>query len=264
MTYLNTKYGEIFYKLYGQGDTTVVFVNGAAMTTNGWTPFLKALRKNYKVLLLDLLDQGRTKTIKKDYRLEDQADIINLLLEELNIDNIHLAGMSYGGKVSLTFALKYMDKLKSLSLINTDCYNSNFTRELSRSWLKAGKTLDGELFASVILTSMYSLSYYENQYDEMKNKENYFIKNLDEEYYERFKRGVLSAMDYDVRDELKNIKVPSLVITSDEDYVIPKNAQKIIHDNIEGSKWEIIKDAGHAVMYEKPDEFIKVLMDFLG
>ena len=111
---------------------------------------------------------------------------------------------------------------------------------------------------------MYSLSYYENQYDEMKNKENYFIKNLDEEYYERFKRGVLSAMDYDVRDELKNIKVPSLVITSDEDYVIPKNAQKIIHDNIEGSKWEIIKDAGHAVMYEKPDEFIKVLMDFLG
>lgn len=263
MTYLNTEYGEIFYRLYGKGDTTVVFINGAAMSTNGWTPFLKSLTKKHKVLLLDLLDQGRTKTIKKDYSLENQADIINLLLEELNIDNIHLAGMSYGGKVSLTFALKYMEKVNSLSLINTDCYNSNFTKELSKSWLKAGETLDGELFASVILTSMYSLSYYENHYSLMKDKENYFIKNLDEEYYERFKRGILSAADYDVRDRLKHIKIPTLVITSDEDYVIPKKAQAVIHENIESSKWEIIEGAGHAVMYEKPEEFINVYMEFL-
>lgn len=265
MTYLNTKYGEIFYKLYGKGDATVVFINGAAMSTNGWTPFLKTLtKKNYRVLLLDLLDQGRSKTIKTDYTLEDQADILKLLLDELNIDNIHLAGMSYGGKVSLTFALKYMDKLKSLSLINTDCYNWKYTKELSKSWLKAGETLDGELFASTILTSMYSLSYYENNYDVMKQKENYFKKNLDKDYYERFKRGVLSAMNYDLRDRLKEIKLPTLVLTSDEDYVIPKKAQKYMYDNIEGSKWEIINDAGHAVMYEKPEEFIDILMEFLN
>src|SRR5699024_2499751 len=139
----------------------------------------------------------------------------------------------------------------------------NYTKELSKSWLKAGETLDGELFASVILTSMYSLSYYENHYDVMKEKENFFIKNLNEEYKERFKRGVLSAMEYDFRDELKNIKVPTVIITSDEDFVIPKKAQKLIYDNIDNSRWEIINNAGHAVMYEKPEEFINVLMNFL-
>lgn len=263
MTYFKTEYGDIFHRLYGKGDSTVVFINGAAMSTNGWAPFLSTLTKNHRVLLLDLLDQGRTKTFKKDYTLTDQADILNLLLEELNIDDIHLAGMSYGGKVSLTFALKYKEKVKSLGLINTDCYNSNYTMELSKSWLKAAETLDGELFGSVILTSMYSVTYYENKYELMKEKENYFKEHLDKEYYEAFKRSVLSNIDYDVRDELKNIKIPTVVITSDEDFVIPKKSQKIMYDNIENSKWEIIYDAGHAVMYEKPDEFIGVYMKFL-
>ena len=263
MAYFNTEYGDIFYRLYGKGESTLVFVNGAAMSTNGWSPFLSTLTKKYRVLLLDLLDQGRTRTIKKDYTLQDQAYILNLLLEELNIDKVHLAGMSYGGKISLTFAKKYGDKLESLSLINTDSYNSNFTKELSKSWLKAGQGLDGDLFASVILTSMYSLSYYDNYYDLMKDKENFFIDNLDKEYYERFKRGVLSAMDYDLRDELKNIKVPTLVLTSDEDFVIPKGAQKLIHDGIKGSKWVLIENAGHAVMYEKPEVFINTIIEFL-
>lgn len=264
MTYFKTEYGDIFYRVYGKGDSTIVFINGAAMSTNAWTPFLNTLTKNYRVLLLDLLDQGRTRTIKKDYTVEDQADILNLLLEELNIDKIHLAGMSYGGKVAFTFALKYKDKVESLGLINTDCYNSNYTKDLSKSWIKAAETLDGELFSLLILTSMYSLSYYENHYDIMKQKENYFIKKLDEEYMERFKRSVISAMDYDIRHRLGSIKIPTVVITSDEDYVIPKKSQKFMHDNIENSKWKIIYDAGHAVMYEKPDEFINSYKEFLN
>lgn len=265
MTYFNTKYGDIYYKLYGKGEETVVFVNGAAMSSNSWSPFINSLtKKKYRVLLLDLLDQGRTKTHVDEYTLEDQADTLNLLLEELNIDKIHLAGMSYGGKISLTFVLKYMDKIQSLTLINTDCYNSNLTIERTKSWMKAAETLDGELFSSVILTNMYSLSYYQNYYDVMKKKEEYFIANLDEEYYNRFKRGVLSATDYDVRDRLKEIDVPTLVITSDEDFVIPKRSQRFMHENIKDSKWVVVEDAGHAIMYEKPDEFLEILLDYLG
>lgn len=264
MAYFKTDYGDIYYRLYGKGESTVVFVNGAAMSTNGWAPFLSTLTKEYRVLLLDLLDQGRTKTKKTDYVLEDQADILNLLLDELDIDKIHLAGMSYGGKVSLIFATKYMNKLESLSLINSDSYNCNFTMELSKSWLKAGETLDGGLFASVILTSMYSHTYYENNYDVMMEKENFFITNLNKEYYESFKRGVLSAMKYDLRDQLNTIKVPTLILTSEEDFVIPKKTQKITHDGIEGSKWALIEDVGHALMYEKPDEFINTYMEFLN
>lgn len=263
MTYLNTEYGDIYYKLYGRGDSTVVFINGAAMSTNGWAPFISTVTKKHKVLLLDLLDQGRTKSIKMDYTLEDQAELLNVVLEELNIDKVHLAGMSYGGKISLTFALKYMDKLESLSLINTGSYNSNYTMEISKSWIKAAETLDGGLFASVLLTTMYSSSYYENHYDDMKEKEIFFIKNLDKIYLERFKRGILSAMNYDVRDRLKDIKVPTIIITSEEDYVIPKKSQKIMYDKIKNSRWALIEDAGHAIMYEKPKEFIDVYMGFL-
>lgn len=263
MAYLSTEYGDIFYKTYGKGNDTVVLVNGAAMSTNGWAPFISTLTKKYKVLLLDLLDQGKTITSIEHYTLETQAKVLDILLEELNIDMIHLAGMSYGGKVSLTYTLKYMKRVKTLSLINTDCYNSNYTKELSKSWLKAAETLDGELFASVLLTSMYSLSYYEDHYDVMKEKKNFFVKNLNKEYYERFKRGVISAMDYDVRDELNKINIPTLILTSDEDFVIPKIAQKVIHENIENSKWRIIEGVGHAVMYEKPKEFIDVYLNFL-
>ncbi len=100
-------------------------------------------------------------------------------------------------------------------------------------------------------------------YKDIKTIRKIFDNILDKEWYQRFKRGgIESARNFNVYDELKNIKSPTLIISSEFDIITPIGYQKLIHEEIEGSKWIIIKRAGHASMYEKPEEFISIVMDF--
>lgn len=262
MPYMNINDKKIYYKEYGKGEA-IVFINGVVMSTNSWSPFIKLVTKNNKMVVVDLIDQGRTEGFENNYTIETQADVLKEVLQELNIEKAHLVGMSYGGKVALTFALKYMDRVSSLSLVNTDAYTTNFNQQLARSWVLAAATLDGELFSSVLLTSMYSIGYFEKNMEKMKEKEQYFIKYLNKDWYERFYRTILSSKSYNIIDSIHKIKVPTLIITSDEDMTIPKGSQEILHKKIENSKWVIIKESGHAIMYEKPMEFIEEVLNFI-
>lgn len=262
MGYLNTDYGQIFYKVYGTGEA-IVFLNGIAMSTNSWSPFINQISKNYKMIVLDLIDQGVSRGFEDFYTLEVQADVLKVVLDKLNITKAHLVGMSYGGKVAITFALKYMNIVNSLSLVNTDAYTSKFNQELGRAWVLAAATLNGELFSSVLLPSMYSVSYYENNMDKMKEKEKYLIEMLNQTWFDRFNRTINSSKSYNVIDNIHKIEVPTLIVTSDEDITIPKKLQCQVHKKIKNSKMVIIKESGHAIMYEKPKEFIEVIMNFI-
>ena len=90
-----------------------------------------------------------------------------------------------------------------------------------------------------------------------------FSKILDREWYHRFKRSLNSALNYNVSNQIRNIIATTLIISSEFDAITPIKHQEFIHEQIEGSKWVTIKGAGHAAMYEKPEEFISIIVGFL-
>ncbi|MBU5456132.1 alpha/beta fold hydrolase [Caproiciproducens sp. MSJ-32] len=262
MPYVKILDKNIYYREYGSGEP-IVFLNGMMMSTSSWTPFAKIVSKDYRMITVDLLDQGRSDSCEDNYTIDTQVEFLNQFLKKLNLKKVHILGTSYGGKVALTFAIKHPTKVKSLILSNTDSYTTNIMRDIGRGWIYGASTLDGEIFSTLIMPYIYSYHYYEKNYEEIKAKGKTFEKMLNEEWYQRFKRGIESARNFNVYDELKNIKSPTLIISSEFDIITPIGYQKLIHEEIEGSKWIIIKRAGHASMYEKPEEFISIVMDFL-
>jgi pimeloyl-ACP methyl ester carboxylesterase len=66
----------------------------------------------------------------------------------------------------------------------------------------------------------------------------------------------------DFGGRLKDINVPTLIVHGADD-MIPTSLATYLHENIRGSKLEIIPDAGHMVMMEKPDEFNNAVMKFM-
>jgi pimeloyl-ACP methyl ester carboxylesterase len=88
-------------------------------------------------------------------------------------------------------------------------------------------------------------------------------KALNEKWKDRFIRTLQSAIDYDVSDRIKDIKVPTLIISSELDTISFTGYQEFIHNQIENSSWVTIKEAGHAALAEKPEEYISIVMEFL-
>lgn len=262
MPYINIDNKEIFYREFGEGEA-VVFLNGLMMSTSSWMAFVPTVSKKYKMITVDLLDQGRTQSCDKEYTIEDQAVLLNKLISHLGINSIHLIGMSYGGKVALTFALRYQSKVKTLTISNTDSRTINISKEIFKGWAYAASTLDGEVLASVVLPYMYSYIFYEKNLKLMEQNKKSISKLLDEEWKDRFLRALHSLSDFNVSHLIKNIKIPTLIISSELDAITLTKGQEFIHNEIENSQWVTIREAGHAALYEKPEEYIDRIMNFL-
>ncbi|MCF6466137.1 alpha/beta fold hydrolase [Clostridium sp. Cult2] len=262
MPYITINNKKIYYKEYGHGEP-IVFLNGVMMSTNSWSPFIRTISKDYRMIVVDLIDQGKSDSHEEEYTVETQADFLKEFLDKLKLENIHLLGMSYGGKVALTFTLKYEYKVKTLMLSNTDSYTTKIMNDIGKAWIYAASTLDGNIFSSIALPYMYSYNYYEINYEDIKEKARILSKILDEKWYGRFKRSLDSARDFNVSHIIKNIKVPTLIISSELDIITPIKYQQLIHQKIENSKWIIIEGVGHASMFEKPEDYISIIMDFM-
>ncbi|WP_315118373.1 alpha/beta hydrolase [uncultured Clostridium sp.] len=261
MGYVNIDDYDIYYESYEEGET-VIFLNGIMMSTLSWNPFLDSF-KDYRLILIDFVDQGKSSKGREEYTQNLHVEILNKFIEELNLGKVNLFGISYGGEVAMKFALKYKEKLKSLMLSNTTCYTNYLMKDIERLWDYAASTYDGKVFFSATMPFIYSHKFYEENSKWLKEREELFQTVFSKEWYDGFRRAIKSASDLDLRKEIEKIDIPTLIIGGDLDIITPLSYQEEIYKRIENSNMVVIKDAGHGAMYEKPSEFSNTLLGFL-
>lgn len=261
MSKIRIKQYELNYESYGEGEP-LIFLNGIMMSTLSWKPFLKAF-KDYKLILLDLIDQGGSSKGEGPYSQSIHIDMLKEFIETLGLGKVHLMGISYGGEVAMRFALKHPELLNTLILSNTTSYTNAHMKDIEDMWDFAASVHDGGIFFKATMPYIYSTKFYEENTKWLKDRERILISSLTPEWYEGFRRAVRSASDLNITSELHNIKLPTLIIGAELDIITPVRYQIEIQRNIENSQMVIIKDAGHASMYEKPYEFAALVVGFL-
>jgi len=119
MPVLLTNEIEHYYETKGQG-TPLVFVHGGFVDSRMWEPQVKYFSERYQVLRYDLRGHGRTGGTKRDrYTIDLFADDLKALLETLGLDRVILCGLSLGGMIAQSFAVRYTESLFALVLADT-------------------------------------------------------------------------------------------------------------------------------------------------
>jgi 3-oxoadipate enol-lactonase len=254
---------KINYEVYGEGEP-VLFLGGIMMNTASWAAFVPTLSKKFKLILMDFRDQGQSSKMTGPYKIDIHVGDVLKLLDALSIQKVHLMGVSYGGDVSLLFAPKHQDRLKTLMLPNTTSFIPNHLRVIGKSWDVAAQLNDGEKFFQLSTPIIYSGPFYEKYMDFLLQRQAMFKTMLTKEWFEGFTRLSQSIQEYNVTPEqLRTIKVPTLLIGADKDIITPIEFQRILLDNIEGSEFVIIPDAGHGAFLEKMNEFMTIILGFV-
>jgi 3-oxoadipate enol-lactonase len=254
---------KINYEVYGEGEP-VLFLGGIMMNTASWAAFVPTLSKKFKLILMDFRDQGQSSKMTGPYKIDIHVGDVLKLLDALSIQKVHLMGVSYGGDVSLLFAPKHQDRLKTLMLPNTTSFIPNHLRVIGKSWEVAAQLNDGEKFFQLSTPIIYSGPFYEKYMDFLLQRQAMFKTMLTKEWFEGFTRLSQSIQEYNVTPEqLRTIKVPTLLIGADKDIITPIEFQRILLDNIEGSEFVIIPDAGHGAFLEKMNEFMTIILGFV-
>ncbi|MDR2506202.1 MAG: alpha/beta hydrolase [Oscillospiraceae bacterium] len=241
---------------------SLVVLNGIFMSAASWHMFLPSF-KDVDIILLDMLDQGMSQKAEEEYTQAIQAQIVAGLLDELGLARADIMGISYGGEVALQAAAEYPNRVRRLVLSNTCAYTSPWLKDIGKSWEYAFASYDGKQFFKTCIPVVYAPSFYERNIEWAMQREQMFIQYFNNQTYDAFARLTRSAETHDVRGKLGGIKVPTLIISSEHDYVTPPFQQKELRDAIKGSSWVTIPDAGHAVMYEKPNAFAALVKGFV-
>ncbi len=253
------------YRLEGEGEGTLVILNGIMMSAESWVGLVPSfVAAGYRVLTLDFRDQGKSEPSPEAYTIGQHVEDLKELLDTLEIKSCSLLGISYGGQVAMLFVLKYPQLLESLMLANTMARLTNHLKAIGTAWDEAAGLKDGRSFFKLAMPLIYSRSFYERSYDWLRSREEGLGSSLTEEWFEAFLRLSSSHGDYNPLEALESIKLPTLVIASDQDIITPYEEQLLIHKKIKTSRLVVIPEAGHASCYEKPQEFSLIILGFLA
>ena len=254
---------EIYYEDHGAGKPLLV-LNGIFMSCASWEKFIPAFSRQCRLLLLDFFDQGKTAKREADYTQSEQVALVDAFLKHMGLRSCSIIGISYGGEIAMQFASAYPEKVEKLILSNTAAYTSDWLRDIGHSWEYACNSHDGKQFFKTCIPIVYSPQFYTKHYAWASAREALFERVFTPAIYDAFARLIRSAEAYDVRERLSAITAETLVISADHDYVTPLYQQREIVASIPNAAHAMIMDAGHAVMYEKPAEFISLVLGFVS
>ncbi len=103
---------QIYWEYFGEGRRPpVCLLNGLAMHTKAWYPFLDRLIPGHDVLLFDYPGQGESTSVDAPVTLPQIAALLRRIADHLSRPALHAVGVSYGGFVALEFARLHQDRL---------------------------------------------------------------------------------------------------------------------------------------------------------
>ncbi|MCL6641896.1 MAG: alpha/beta hydrolase [Candidatus Bipolaricaulota bacterium] len=249
---------ELYYELHGKPTKeTVLFANGVLADTRSWAGQLQAFAE-YTLLLFDFRGQGRSDKPEGRYSMEGHATDAVGLLETLGIERVHWVGVSYGGEVGLIVAARY--PVASLTVAASVSHIEPPLKNRIDRWIAAASTADPERFFDETVTDIFSPRFRAQnpQFLELVRQS---YKSLD---YGATVRLLEAFQGLNITPELHTISAPTLVLCGADDQLKPVSYSRIIHSAIAHSQFVVIPDCGHALTFERPQEFNDRVINFLA
>jgi pimeloyl-ACP methyl ester carboxylesterase len=234
------------------------------MSTRSWIPFEKHLSRENMLVFLDLLDQGESDKMDRNFEQSLQAEVVCALLSHLALEKVSILGTSYGGEVALQFAAKYPEKVDRMVLANTVARTNAWLKEIGDAWNYAAKI--PEAYYCTTIPTIYSPAYYDRKKEWMANRKEILTKTAfaNESFLNSMIRLTKSAESHDVVDKLPKMETPTLLIGCEQDHITPLEEQKFLKQHMPNAELVILPETGHAAFYERPRLFTSIVLGFIN
>ena len=252
---------EANYELHGrEGAPWLVLSHSLACSVRMWDPQIAALKGSYRILAYDTRGHGGSEATKGAYTLELLADDLKALLDRVGANNPHYCGLSMGGMIGQTFALKYPGLFKSLTLADT---TSRYPAEAWPLWAERIKIVEEKGMAPLVEPTLQR--WFTEPFRKSSPAPVAAIGRLIAATPVAGYVGCCHAIPkIDLTARLKEIKTPILVICGDQDPGTPPAMSEEIHRSAPGSKLVMIRQAAHLSNVEQPEQFTRALQEFLA
>ncbi len=237
----NTSINYVFYE--NKSKESLVFLHGWGQNIEMMMGLAKPFVKKYNVLILDLPGFGSSAEPDNVWSIYDYAEMLDLVLKELKIKNPILIGHSFGGKISLCYAIKYNPK-KIVLLA------SPFKKKIKKETFKV---------------KVYKFI---KKIPGLNKLENFVKKHVGSTDYknasEKMRKILVNHVNLDLTSELSKIKCPALLIWGTNDEAVPIEDGQELEKLINNAGLVVYEGCTHYAYLERLDQTIRVLNSFIG
>ena len=249
---------DINYIVEGEGPW-LTMSHSLACNLHMWDEEAKRLSKRYKVLRYDTRGHGASSAPAGAYTLELLADDLHGLLQALGVTSTHFVGLSMGGMIGQTYALKYPGMFRSLALCDT---TSRYPAEAAGVWADRIKTVEAQGMEPLVTPTLerWFTEPFRKSRPEVVERVAAMIRTTPVPGYVGCSHAIPKI---NLTARLKEIRCPTVVIVGKDDPGTPVAMAEEIHQALPGSKLVIIPSAAHLSNLEQPDAFNQALAGFL-
>jgi pimeloyl-ACP methyl ester carboxylesterase len=251
----------INYKLEGDGDETIVLINGLADDLETWAyqmdDFLAA---GYRVLRLDNRGIGASSKPAGPYSSRMLADDAKALVDQLGITDFHLMGVSMGGMIAQEYALAYGSDLRSVTFGCTYAAPGPFCSRMFAMWQDMAPVLGVPFIMRDVTLWAFTVPFFSQRGAELAEFEQ-AMRYMDQPVH-AYLAQLAVIQEHDTTARLGEIAVPTLVLAGEQDILIPVSLSRELHQGVAGAEWATTP-GGHACLWEHPAEFNQAFLAFV-
>ena len=262
---------ELASRSTGTGEP-VLLIHGFGASSYSWRHVIEPLAQKNRVITVDLKGFGDSPKPRDDaYSVYEQARLVRNFILENDLKNLHIVGHSYGGGVALAVSI-YLSASnpglqKSLVLIDSVAYPQElpgFVKILATPVL--GPLITYAVPNTFQVKNLLQIVYFNDDLIPQEAIDHYAadLGKPDAKY--ALLTSVRQMLPTDLQqfsENYANLTIPTLIIWSREDEIVPLAVGKRLHENIPDSKLVIMSGVGHAVQEEKPSLLLPHLRSFL-
>jgi 3-oxoadipate enol-lactonase len=232
----------------------VLFLHGIRGNKENWKAQIAALSaKGFKAAAWDARGYGDSDDYDGALNFRDHfvGDVLRVA-EHFGAKKFHLVGLSMGGRIARNVAIYHSDRLHTLTVVNANPGFNAMSMDAVRRFVTERKTRTPESIRKLLGPNPRKGAYEE------------LVASIDKIREESYRKTLEASVAQDRDAPIENIRVPTLIVCGGEDTVYPPELARGMAQRIPGAEFALMKGAGHLANLEQPDEFNRILLDFLA
>ncbi|WP_066317603.1 alpha/beta fold hydrolase [Bacillus sp. FJAT-29814] len=259
---------DVYYEFYPNqtADKTFVLLHGFLSSTFTFRHLISLLKKEYQVLSVDLPPFGKSaKCSRYVYSYKNLAQTVIELIETLGLSNIIFVGHSMGGQIVLNILNLRQELADKAILLCSSAYLKRATLPLIlTSYLPYFHRFVKYYFARTGVEKNLQAALYNHSIINDEMIRGYLQPFLQDEIFVALTRMIRDREGDLPADVLKKIETPCLLIWGDHDKSVPLQIGEKLKNDLVNSELVILKETGHALPEERPNEVFQYIKGFLG
>lgn len=266
---------QIFYETVGSGPPLVAVHGGPGLADHRiYAQWLQQLAESHQIVYYDLRGCGQSgNSPTGTYSHSDFVSDLDGLRAHLGFEQMALLGWSYGGFISLEYALRHQDRLTHLMLSDTASSGNDFDVAKQNAIdaglpginpqmldaLFAGKIGSDDEFRSVFAAIQPLYSTKPDPVADAAALEQMIFRHQTHNY--AFSKNL---PQFDLRSRLPEIRTPTLVLCGRHDWITPLKESEFIAAHIPNAELVVFEESGHGPLVEENAAFVQALRRFMA